>query len=391
MSRKSKMSRPSGASHTSRGSQDSRPRHMPAINDFPQDSPMQTLEHQAFFSQPNYCLSSNPSRHEPQGITQVPQWIDSRRGNGRNDDQDKWSRQPAHGLLVPNSTASMAGSTLSRENPDWDTATSAAMLYQQSLMTLPRDYDQTSEYGSSGDSPEAAYASLNNGSYTSAQLAPYHQFPSHSCDVNNPMSENAFQLGDFEDGTSFLPDAVLPSYYNTSGLQPQQWIPNVHDCGPVGVSQQLPSPPESCSGSPPYQMSFPTMQGPEAIPNDGHFFLPSSGYGTSAYETSMSQPVRRLDIHSHYLQNVLTHEQSNAEKISNSAPRPIRSASERKHSQDNADTQCTLAGSKTSETIPPRNHALYKANADKDGYYHCPFAKKVQCSHPKAKQKCTYE
>lgn len=75
-------------------------------------------------------------------------------------------------------------------------------------------------------------------------------------------------------------------------------------------------------------------------------------------------------------------------------PRPIRSASERSPvSPSSGSSYPHLAKDDHMERVKhnPRNDPRYEEKADKDGYFHCPYASTQEgCSHRPTKQKCIY-
>lgn len=80
--------------------------------------------------------------------------------------------------------------------------------------------------------------------------------------------------------------------------------------------------------------------------------------------------------------------------IRHSQPRPIRSASERSPiSPSSGSPYPRLAKDDHMERVKhnPRNDPRYEEKADKDGYFHCPYASTAEgCSHRPTKQKCIY-
>jgi len=73
--------------------------------------------------------------------------------------------------------------------------------------------------------------------------------------------------------------------------------------------------------------------------------------------------------------------------------RPLRSASERNYATPTSESpnlSCSKDESMDKTKNNPRNDPRYDSKADKDGYYHCPFAHEGTCSHKPTKQKCIY-
>jgi hypothetical protein len=267
-----------------RGSQSSKPRHIPVTTGHIPYNTSYSMEQEGPFPEPNYALSSTQSEYSSRGRVQESSWSHTRHENPPTGDapfaylgaQGDFppsydSSMAAYGQLPPSYTASMESSTTYGDVFPWTSSNVTTAVDSSLEMPMDSDYDMLSGNALSQSSPGLDFTSLS----AEVDRLPAHQ----SSDAMYPapafISSGPFCYGTLPVGMQAMTNNIHTFQRTTMESFSQPWPQSQQNA--QQIQQMPPTPPASDYGTPPSvpECSSLSSEDPGQDARDQHVYLRS--------------------------------------------------------------------------------------------------------------------
>jgi hypothetical protein len=284
MTHRTRASKHAASGQRLRGSQSSKPRHIPDVTGHIPYNTSYSMEQDSLFSEAHYALSSTQSEYSSQGHVQESRW--SRTGHQNPPSGDASfaylgaqgdfppsydSSMAAYGQLPPSYTPSMESSTTYADAFPWTSSNGSSAVDSSLELPMDSDYDMLSGNALSQSSPGLDFTSLS----AEVDRLPAHQ----SSDAMYPapafISNSPFCYGTLPVGMQAMTNNIHTLQRTTMESFSQPWP---HSQQNAGISQQMPpTPPASDYGTPPSapECSSLSSEDPGQDARDQHVYLRS--------------------------------------------------------------------------------------------------------------------
>jgi hypothetical protein len=291
---RARSSKPAPRGQRMRGSQSSKPRHVPDVTCVLPYGTSFSMDQESPFAEHNYDLSSTHSGYPSQGHVRESPWTHT--GHENPPDSDAPCDAPLayscgdfppsyatsmeqYGQHPPSYTASMESSAICSDILPW-----TADVYSSSSIPMDSDYDMLSENVLLQSSSGPDFTSLN----AEVDLLPDHQSSDAMFNTDAFMPSGSFAYGNLPVGMQAVPNNIHAFQRTAVENYSQPWTHGQHN---AGIAQQMPlTPPASDHGSPPN-----TQECSLSSQDPGHNAYDQQRYLQSHEGRRTRRPINSLD------------------------------------------------------------------------------------------------